>query len=87
MTPEAWADAVWLLGERAYRLWLGGETEIALDEPPQSTGSALAREVAAKLIASRGGDALERAAFAFLFAAGEPQEGLRAFLEKRKPRF
>jgi enoyl-CoA hydratase/carnithine racemase len=46
-----------------------------------------ALESAAMLIRMRGGDALERAEFARLFAAGIPQEGLRAFLEKRPPRF
>jgi hypothetical protein len=54
--------------------WLGGRSALALD-------------TAASLVALRGGDTLERAAFAWLFAAGEPQEGLRAFLDKRRPRF
>ncbi|MFL6246107.1 MAG: hypothetical protein ACJ74H_08790 [Thermoanaerobaculia bacterium] len=45
--------------------------------------SALALDSAAMLIRSRGGDALERAEFARLFAAGEPQRGLRAFLGRR----
>ena len=49
--------------------------------------SALALDSAAMLIGRRGGDALERAEFACLFAAGEPQRGLSAFLEKRRPRF
>lgn len=49
--------------------------------------SQLALDTAATLIRGRGGDALERAAFARLFAIGEPQKGLAAFLEKRKPRF
>jgi hypothetical protein len=44
--------------------------------------SALALDSAAMLIRSRGGDALERAEFARLFAIGEPQRGLRAFLNK-----
>jgi len=51
------------------------------------TRSGLALDSAAMLIQHRGRDALERAEFARLFAAGEPQEGLRAFLEKRAPRF
>jgi len=51
--------------------WIGGRSAIALDS-------------AATLIARRGGDALERAEFARLFAIGEPQQGLTAFLEKRK---
>jgi hypothetical protein len=45
--------------------------------------SALALDSAAMLIRSRGGDALERAEFARLFAIGEPQRGLRAFLGRR----
>jgi hypothetical protein len=45
--------------------------------------SALAIDSAAMLIRSRGGDALERAEFARLFAIGEPQRGLRAFLGRR----
>lgn len=49
--------------------------------------SVAALESAAMLIRMRGGDALERAEFARLFATGQPQEGLRAFLEKRPPRF
>ena len=44
-------------------------------------------DVAAQLLRSRGGDPLERALFAWLFATGEPQEGLHAFLEKRPARF
>jgi hypothetical protein len=46
--------------------------------------SALALDSAAMLIRSRGGDALERAEFARLFAIGEPQRGLRAFLHKSR---
>ena len=49
--------------------------------------SSMALDSAAMLIRMRGGDALERAEFARLFAAGEPQKGLRAFLEKRRPQF
>jgi enoyl-CoA hydratase/carnithine racemase len=30
---------------------------------------------------------LERETFATLFASGEPKEGMKAFLEKREPRF
>ena len=45
--------------------------------------SALALDSAAMLIRSHGGDALERAEFARLFAVGEPQRGLRAFLGRR----
>jgi hypothetical protein len=52
-----------------------------------STRSELALDSATALIQQRGGDAVEGVEFARLFAAGEPQEGLRAFLEKRTPRF
>lgn len=51
--------------------WMGGRSEIALDS-------------AAALIRRRGGDPLERAEFARMFAIGEPQHGLAAFLGKRK---
>ena len=51
--------------------WLAGRSVPALDS-------------AASLIARRGGDALERAEFARLFATGEPQRGLTAFLGKTK---
>jgi hypothetical protein len=46
--------------------------------------SALALDSAAMLIRLRGGDRLERAAFARLFATGEPQRGLDAFLTRRR---
>ena len=52
--------------------WIGGRSTRALDE-------------AAALIRGRGGDVTERVAFAHLFATGEPQQGLAAFLEKRRP--
>ena len=81
---------VWRLGASAYRRYLLGELDAhAVDDGPFDLGarSKLALDIAAELLPRRGGDALERAAFALLFAAGEPQEGLAAFLEKRKARF
>jgi enoyl-CoA hydratase/carnithine racemase len=54
--------------------WRIGRNEIAL-------------ESAAALIRRRGGDRLERAEFARLFAAGEPQTGLAAFLGKQRPKW
>lgn len=54
--------------------WMRNRSESALD-------------AAATLIRARGGDALERAAFARLFAIGDPQRGLGAFLAKTKPSF
>lgn len=50
--------------------WVGGRSEQALDS-------------AAVLIRARGGDRLERAEFARLFALGVPQKGLEAFLNRR----
>jgi len=81
---------VWRLGAGAYRRYLLGELDaraVADGIFELDTRSELALHVAAELLPRRGGDALERAAFALLFAAGEAQEGLAAFLEKRTPRF
>ena len=50
--------------------WMAGRSTVALDS-------------AAMLIRARGGDALERTEFARLFAIGEPQRGLAAFLNRR----
>ncbi len=49
--------------------------------------STAALDAAALLAGRRGGDALERAEFARLFATGEPQRGMDAFLRKRRPQF
>ena len=49
--------------------------------------SAVALASASTLVGHRGGDRLERFEFARLFAAGVPQEGLTAFLEKREARW
>jgi len=54
--------------------WLGGRSALALDS-------------AASLIRRRGGDPLERAEFARMFATGETQIGLAAFLAKKPPRW
>jgi hypothetical protein len=97
--PEAWAAVVWRLGRSALRWYArGGETHEVVDEVTElgpaswlekwtSQRSVIALDSAACLIRSRGGDALERAEFARLFAIGEPQKGLAAFLEKRRPVF
>ena len=92
--PEGWAAAVWRAGRKA--LLMKAEEladEITDDDADVWRGnwlrhrSVLALDSAAVLIRSRGGDALERAEFARLFALGEPQTGLGAFLAKKSPRY
>ena len=86
MTPRDWAGVVWLIGSRALRLHVSGDREVPPVAPHATSPaqSSLAAESAAMLVDARGGDALERAEFARLFAIGEPQKGLRAFLDRRK---
>jgi enoyl-CoA hydratase/carnithine racemase len=98
-TARAWAAAVWRIGAGAWRLHLAGMERLTAAEAlraglADAVGhsieftagrSEMALASAAELIRHRGGDALERAEFARLFAAGEPQIGLAAFLNKRRP--
>jgi hypothetical protein len=94
--PEGWAGVVWRLGRKALS-WNGNEAELVdelTNEEPQTWlaswqqgRSVLALDTAATLIRSRGGDRLESAEFARLFAIGEPQKGLGAFLAKKSPRY
>ncbi|HKO56540.1 MAG TPA: hypothetical protein VJ276_11730 [Thermoanaerobaculia bacterium] len=98
-TAEAWGAAIWRIGSGAWRLHLAGIERLTAAEaleagladaeadPIEWTAgrSEMALASAAMLISSSGGDALERAEFARLFAAGEPQIGLAAFLERRRP--
>jgi hypothetical protein len=99
---RVWGGIIWRIGVRALSLYLTGTGELnataahgwgivdALTDDAEAWlggRSMLALEAGAELLSRRGGDALERAAFARLFAAGEPQKGLCAFLEKRRPRF
>jgi len=89
MTPQEWAELVWQLGgHRALRMWIEGDTQGSFDARGRASlhdnRSAIARQSAEMLVNARGGDALERAEFARLFAIGEPQKGLRAFLDRRK---
>lgn len=98
-TPEAWAAATWRLQRRTIS-WAvrGARKEEIVDElsdlDPHAWGeewirnrSVMALDSAAALIRARGGDRLERAEFARLFAAGEPQKGLGAFLAKTRPTY
>ncbi|HEX8616779.1 MAG TPA: hypothetical protein VF911_04245 [Thermoanaerobaculia bacterium] len=97
--PEAWAGAVWRLGKRTLNWAVDGEKQEELVDEITSKDSTLwlqewmqhrsviALDAAAALIRGRGGDSLERAEFARLFALGEPQKGLDAFLAKVRPSY
>ncbi len=97
--PQAWAAAAWRLGRGALRWHLrGAPAEEIVDEITDAephvwieewmrNRSVMALDSAAALIRVRGGDGLERAEFARLFAIGEPQKGLDAFLRKQRPQF
>ncbi|HEV7923446.1 MAG TPA: hypothetical protein VGR02_21900 [Thermoanaerobaculia bacterium] len=98
-SAEAWGAAIWRIGPAAWRLHLAGTERLTaaealavgladreVDPVEWMAGrSEMALQSAAGLIRHQGGDALERAEFARLFAAGEPQTGLAAFLNKRRP--
>lgn len=74
---EGLADAIVPRGEDPVEWivgWIGGRSTAALDS-------------VAALISGRGGDTLERAEFARLFATGEPQIGLTAFLTRNRPQW
>jgi len=87
-SPETLGALVWRIGPAALRLYaLGGTNGVAdMDFVEWEGRSGLALDAAARLIRNRGGDALERAEFARLFATGEPQKGLTAWLESRSTR-
>jgi hypothetical protein len=97
-TPRAWSGAVWRMGRAALGLcvvpailpaMIADALVPAGRDPLQwtiewvGTRSAIALDAAANLIRLRGGDVLERAEFARLFAAGVPQKGLAAWLGSR----
>lgn len=97
--PEAWAAVAWRLGAKAMQWAIGGQrAEELVDEVTENEADAwreewmrhrsvIALDAAAPLIRARGGDSLERAEFARLFAIGEPQKGLGAFLAKVRPSY
>ena len=98
-SAEGWAGAVWRLGRGAFRWFLrGGSPDELVDEVTTEPAdgwlgnwmrgrSVVALDSAAGLIRARGGDRLERAEFARLFATGGPAHGLGAFLAKKSPRY
>ncbi len=78
--------------EEAVRLGLVQEIVDATEEPSLPNPSSLTALTAARdLMRSRAtgepGRALELATFRLLFASGDPEEGARAFLERRPPNF
>ncbi len=97
--PEAHAAVVWRLGRKALHWHLdGAKAQDIVDEITSKDADAwleewtrhrsvMALDSAAALIRARGGDSLERAEFARLFAIGEPQKGLGAFLAKARPTY
>ena len=97
-TPAAWSGIVWRMGRGALMLCVApaivpaaiadllvpaGRDPLQWTVEWVGTRSAIALDAAANLIRRNGGDILERAEFARLFAAGEPQKGLAAWLESR----
>ena len=98
-TAEAWAAAAWRLGRRTIAWAVNGASPADIVDELTSTEpvtwreewmrhrSVMALDSAAALIRARGGDHLERAEFARLFAVGEPQKGLGAFLAKTRPAY
>ena len=84
-SPRTLGALVWRIGSQALRLYaLGGTDGVAdMDFVEWEGRSAPALDAAARLIRGRGGETLERAEFARLFAIGEPQEGLAAWLESK----
>lgn len=98
-TPHAWSGVVWRMGRAALGLCVvpanlpaaladllvpAGRDPLQWTEEWVGARSTLALDAAAGLIRRRGGDVLERAEFARLFAAGEPQRGLAAFLNRTR---
>ena len=85
-SAETIGALVWRIGPAALRLYaLGGIDGVAdMDSVEWEGRSGPALDSAAALIRRRGGDTLERAEFARLFATGIPQEGLGKWLKRRR---
>ena len=88
ISPQTLGALIWRIGSAALRLYaLGGTGGVAdMDSVEWASRSELALDTAARLIRSRGGETNERAEFARLFATGEPQKGLAAWLESKSTR-
>ena len=66
---------------------VGDEEPLPLPEPTSTGSLTAARDLMRASAWASAGLALELATFRLLFAAGDPEEGARAFLEKRDPEF
>jgi len=78
--------------EEAVRIGLAHETVASADQLPLPDPSSVAAMTAARDLMRSGatgepGRALELATFRLLFASGDPEEGARAFLDRRPPTF
>ncbi len=60
---------------------------LPLPDPASTAALTSARDLMRSRAGGSAGRALELATFRLLFAAGDPEEGARAFLERRAPRF
>ena len=61
--------------------------ELPLPSPASLAAATAARDLMRSQAAGEPGRALELATFRLLFASGDPNEGARAFLERRNPTF
>ncbi len=66
---------------------LRDRAELPISEGASLTAVTTARDLMRSALPGSAGLVLERAAFRLLFAAGDPEEGARAFLDKREPSF
>ena len=83
-TPPADAED---LAPKVAAIWGEVLEEIAGDSQASAELQMAARDLMRCRAGGTAGRALELATFRLLFAAGDPVEGARAFLEKRPPRF
>ncbi|PWB75179.1 MAG: hypothetical protein C3F15_06700 [Holophagae bacterium] len=63
------------------------DADLPLPDPVSIAALTAARDLMRSRADGSAGRALELATFRLLFAAGDPEEGARAFLERRAPRF
>ena len=66
---------------------VNADAALPLPDPASTAALTSARDLMRSRAGGSAGRALELATFRLLFAAGDPEEGARAFLERRAPRF